>query len=146
MIFNQSRNSKNCAISHIPMSIEIHPTTNLPIFLNISSLVLDMTRNINKKKQNRNIVAKFILTLFSSSFGEGYLLRSIKTYTPYAPYCKYHSINRINIMRTIPSILLLRADVLYTQPPIVKRIMIVIQLSNKIAKIGKGILLNIPII
>ena len=41
---------------------------------------------------------------------------------------------------------MLRADVLYTQPPIVKRIMIVIQLSNKIAKIGKGILFNIPVI
>jgi len=42
-------------------------------------------------------------------------------------YLKYHSLNKINIMRTMPPILVLRDDVLYAHPEMVARIVIVIQ-------------------
>ena len=48
-------------------------------------------------------------------------------------YCKYHSINKININRNIPTILILMFDVFVTHPKIVKIIKIVSHSSNKIA-------------
>ena len=45
-------------------------------------------------------------------------------------------------MITIPAILVLMSVVLYTHPPILKSSRIVIQLSKKIAKKGKGILFS----